>query len=188
VSIKGEIEVNAMNFFVWMLPIIFMLHDFEEIIMAEVWSKRYSKAINSIWPKRQPFGLKYIQYCQTPAFSIGVAAEFVLFSLISLFSVIFQNYFVWYGAFLALIFHFVFIHMLLCLRFKNYVPGIITSAIFVLPSVWLMNEATIMLHYELREILLAGLLGIALILIVFPVLHKSMGPWSKWLYTYQTQG
>jgi hypothetical protein len=38
--------MNTMNFIVWMLPIIFMIHDFEEILMAEVWGKRYKEKIN----------------------------------------------------------------------------------------------------------------------------------------------
>jgi hypothetical protein len=116
--------MNKMSFIVWMLPVIFMIHDFEEIIMVEEWGKRYRKEINIAWPKRQPFGLNYIQNCQTPIFSIGVEVEFLLFSLISLFSVFFQSYFLWYGAFLGVMLHMFFIHVLICLRFKNYVPGV----------------------------------------------------------------
>lgn len=176
--------MNTMNFIVWMLPIIFMIHDFEEIIMTEVWSKRYRKEINIAWPKRQPFGLNYIHNCQTPTFSVGVEVEFLLFSLISMFSVIFQSYFLWYAAFLAVILHMVFIHMFMCVQFKNYVPGVITSAIFLLPCIWFLYTAKKMLHYGAGKILLACLLGIALIIIMIPGLHKLMGSWSIWLYKY----
>jgi hypothetical protein len=176
--------MNTMNFIVWMLPVIFMIHDFEEIIMAEVWGKRFRKEIGTAWPKKQPFGLNYIHNCHTPTFSIGVEVEFLLFSIISLFSVIFQSYFVWYGAFLGMLLHMVFIHMLMCVRFKNYVPGVITSVIFLFPSVWILYSAENVLHYEAGVILLACLLGTGLIVIMIPVLHKLMGPWSKWLYKY----
>ena len=176
--------MNTMNFIVWMLPIIFMIHDFEEIIMAEVWGKRYREEINTAWPKRQPFGLDYIHNCQTPTFSIGVEVEFLLFSLISLFSIIFQSYFLWYGAFLGVILHMVFIHMLMCARFKNYVPGVITSAIFLLPSIWFLHTTEKILHYGVGTILLACLLGTVLIIIMIPALHKLMGSWSIWLYKY----
>ncbi len=30
---------------IWLLPILFMIHDFEEIIMAEAWSKRFKKEL-----------------------------------------------------------------------------------------------------------------------------------------------
>ncbi|HBE79262.1 MAG TPA: HXXEE domain-containing protein [Firmicutes bacterium] len=176
--------MNTMSFIVWMLPVIFMLHDFEEIIMVEVWGKRYQKAIDSTWPKRPPFGLNYVSTYQTPTFSIAVEIEFLLFSLISLFSVIFQNYFLWYGAFLGVTLHMIFIHMLVCIPFKHYVPGVITSIIFLLPSVWFLYSAKQLLHYNVNTILSACLLGIALTIVALPALHKLMGPLSKRLAKY----
>lgn len=176
--------MNTMNFIVWMLPIIFMLHDFEEIIMAEVWGKRYKKEINVTWPQRQPFGLNYMHNYQTPTFSIGVEVLFLTFSIISLLSVIFQNYFIWYGAFLGFTLHLIFSHMLFCILFKHYVPGVITSVIFLLPSAWFLYEAQNILHYSIGTILFACFLGFAFTIILMFVLHKSMGSWSKWLLKY----
>jgi len=176
--------MNTMNFIVWMLPVIFMLHDFEEIIMAEVWGIRYRKEINATWPKRQPFGLDYIHSCQTPTFSIGVEVEFLLFSLISLFSVIFQSYFVWYVAFLGVTLHLVFVHMLICIQFKHYVPGVITSVILLVPSIWFLFTAGKILHYGLGTTLFACLLDVVLLIIMMPSLHKLMGYWSKMLCKY----
>jgi hypothetical protein len=176
--------MNNMNFIVWMLPIIFMLHDFEEIIMAEVWGKRYRKAINSAWPKMQPFGLKYVDKCHTSSLSIQVEVLFLFFSLLSFFSVLFQNYFLWYGAFLGVALHLIFIHMLICIRFKHYVPGVITSIIFLFPSAWLLFTAKKILHYDVNTIMLACPVGIALTAILLPTLHKLMSPLSRVLYKY----
>ena len=176
--------MNTMNFIVWILPVIFMLHDFEEIIMAEVWSIRYKSKISSLWVKWKPFGLNYIHNFQTPTFSIAVGVEFLGFTLISLFSIVFQSFFLWYGAFLGLILHYVLIHMLLCIKFKGYVPGVFTSIIFLFPSIWILVEANKILHYGIGIILLACLLGIVLTFIFFQVLHKLMGHWSDLLYVY----
>jgi hypothetical protein len=176
--------MNKMESIVWMLPIIFMLHDFEEIIMGEVWGKRYVKKIKTTWPKRQPFGLNYIRTFQTPTFSIGVEILFLTFSLISLLSVIFQNYFLWYGAISGVTLHLVFVHMLLCIRFKHYVPGVITSAVFLLPCIWFLYAAEKILHYKMWTILSACLLGIVLTIILMLVLHKAMGSWSERLLKY----
>lgn len=176
--------MNTMNFIVWTFPIIFMLHDFEEIIMAEVWGKRYEKAISIAWPKGKPFALDYVHCCKTPTFSIGVEILFLFFSLISLFSTIFQNYFVWYSTFLGIALHMIYIHMFICIRFRHYVPGVITSIIFLVPSAWLLFTAKKILNYDISTILLAGLLGIVLTIILIPALHKLMGPFSRWLYKY----
>ncbi len=179
--------MNTMNFIVWMFPVIFMIHDFEEIIMAEVWGNRYREEINKVWPKRQPFGLNYIKVCQTPTFSIGVEVEFLLISLISFLSVTFHSYFLWFSAFLGITIHFIFVHILVCIYFKHYVPGVITSIIFLLPSIWFIYKAKTILHYDLEMILLFSLLGIVLMIIIIPVLHKAMGYWSKLLYKYSNQ-
>ncbi|WP_342430113.1 HXXEE domain-containing protein [Neobacillus sp. FSL H8-0543] len=37
---------------IWLFPIMFILHDFEEIIMVERWMKRNSTIIYDILPKR----------------------------------------------------------------------------------------------------------------------------------------
>lgn len=176
--------MNTMNFIVWMFPVIFMLHDFEEIIMAEVWGNRYKKEIDTLWPKRQPFGLSYLHYFQTPTFSIAVEVEFLMFSLISFLSVVFQSYFLWYSAFLGHTIHLVFVHILICNQFKHYVPGVITSIIFLLPSIWFLFTAEKILQYGVSTILLSCLLGIVLMMMIIPVLHKAMGSWSKLLYNY----
>lgn len=176
--------MNSMNFIVWMLPIIFMLHDFEEIIMAEVWGKRYEKEINKTWPNKQPFGLNYIKTCHTPTFSIGVEVIFLIGSVISFFSVMFQNYFLWYGSFLGITLHFVFVHMLGTLKFKHYVPGVITSFIFLIPSIWFLYAAEKILHFNTLTILLALLFGILLTIFLILYLHKLMGSWSKTLDKY----
>ncbi|WP_160687649.1 HXXEE domain-containing protein [Clostridium sp. C2-6-12] len=175
--------MNTMNSIVWIFPIIFMLHDFEEIIMAEAWGKRYKKAIDTTWPNHQPFALNYVNYCKTPTFSIGVEIIFLFFLLISLFSLIFQNYFIWYSAFLGITIHFVFIHVVLCIHFKHYVPGIVTSILFLFPSIWLLFTTASILHYNMTIILLASLTGIALTTLISPM-HKLMGPLSRFLYKY----
>lgn len=181
---KGMSYMKNINFIVWLLPIIFIIHDFEEIIMAEVWGKRYRNEIKIVFPKRKPFGLNYIQYCHTPTFTVAVELEFLLFTLISLFSAIFQSYVLWFGAFLGVIIHMIIIHIPLCTRFKNYVPGIITSVVLILPSIWILYIAAKIMNYGVGTIMLACVMGIALMIAIIPALHKLMGSWSIWLHKY----
>ncbi|AOT71854.1 HXXEE domain-containing protein [Geosporobacter ferrireducens] len=141
-----------------------------------------------VWVKWKPFGLNYIHNFQTPTFSIAVGVEFLGLSLISLFSIVFNSFFIWYGAFLGLILHYVLIHILLCIRFKGYVPGVITSAIFLIPSIWILREANMILNYRIGTILLACLLGVVLMYIFFQVLYKLMGYWSELLYKHSKTG
>ena len=85
---------------------------------------------------------------------------------------------------MGLILHLVFIHVLIWIRFKHYVPGVVTSIIFLLPSIWLLFAAKKILDYDLSTILLACLVGMVLIVILIPALHKLMGPLSRALCKY----
>ncbi len=176
--------MNQMNYVVWMLPVIFMFHDFEEIIMAEVWGKRYQERINRIWTKRQPFGLKYVKEYHTPALALGVNVEFLLFSMVSWLSSAFQSYYIWYGCMMGFIFHLIFIHIILCISFKGYVPGIITAIIFIIPSIYYAFVSAKLLNLSILTFSLSLTGGIILLLMLLPILHKLCGSWSNWLYCY----
>lgn len=172
-------------FLVWLLPILFMLHDFEEIVMAEAWENRYKAKIGRIWAKRQPFGLKYVHASyQTAAFSIGVEVEFLFFSLASFFSVFFHHFFLWYAIMIGLLLHFVLLHIAMTIRFRNYVPGVVTAVVFLLPGGWVLYEAQKILRYTVPTILLACATTVVLAAVLFPVLHRAMGPWSERLARY----
>jgi hypothetical protein len=176
--------MESMSFLVWLLPVIFMSHDFEEIIMAEVWDKRFHDRIMTKFPKRRPFGLGVNYAWQTPTLSIAVAIEFVLFSLLSYFSVACQNYLLWFSAYLGLLLHMVFIHILACFWFKGYVPGAVTSAILLVPSIFYLMKAQSILKFDVSTMLLAGVIGIALLAAILPALHAFMGVTDRWLDSY----
>jgi len=176
--------MESMSFLVWMLPVIFMLHDFEEIIMVEVWDKRLHDRIMTKFPKRRPFGLGVAYAWQTPTLSIAVAIEFVLFSLISYLAVAYQNYFLWFSVYLGLLLHMVIIHILASVWFKGYVPGVVTSAILLVPSVIYLFKAQAILKFDALTLLLAGGIGIALLAVILPVLHAFMAVTDRWLDQY----
>ena len=152
--------------------------------MAEVWSKRYEQEIAVTWPKRQPFGNNYIKYFKTPVLSVGVAVEFLLFTTICLLSIALQNYFIWFIAFSGVTLHLILVHILICIKFRHYVPGVITSIILVAPSIWFQYQAALLLHLDAVSILSGCLLGAVLIMILVPFLHKQMARWSEMLYKY----
>jgi hypothetical protein len=176
--------MNSINSIVWMLPILFMFHDFEEIILAEAWNKRYKDEIEVCWPKRQPFGLDYIRFFPTPTISWGVYVEFILYALISLLTVITQNYFIWFAFFIGVTLHLVLLHIPLCIQFRHYVPGIVTAMVALIPSVWFLIEAAYILHYTFITVALATVCSLVLMLLLIPILHKLTGPMSACIQKY----
>ncbi len=110
-----------------LLPIIFMIHDFEEIIMFKSWLYKNKSELNSRFPKIFIF-LKKRGYfnLSTAAFAIAVLEEFIIISTVSIFSVIYSTYYMWFAIFQAYTIH-IFVHIFQWLIYKKYVPVIITS-------------------------------------------------------------
>ena len=173
----------TMYFIVWMLPVILMLHDFEEIIMAEGWAKKYGEVTNIPFTKDKPFALTYINRCYTPTFASGVCMVFTSFTIVSLFSVIFNSYLIWFAFFIGLAFHFV-VHVAMCLRFHHYVPGVVTAVPFLIPNILFLNEAEKILRYGTLTILVTCAVVLVLLFIILPAMHKLIGHISKYICRY----
>ena len=178
--------MNNIDTLVLLLPILFIIHDFEEIVMAEVWEKRYKEKISKVWsPKKIPFGLNYMQNCKTAAINLGVLGQFLFIAFVCLLSVFFQNYILWYGFMIGFTLHLVTLHVKVIIDFKKYVPGILTAPIVLIPCLWIIFKAHSILQYDIITVFLSTIfIMFANGIFTFKVLHKKTGPWSEWLYKY----
>ena len=72
-------------FNVWMLPILFILHDFEEMIFMPLWKTRHHQKLETF---KKPF---FGSVTQGSAFAVGVLEEFIILMFISGFCQITHN-------------------------------------------------------------------------------------------------
>ena len=106
-------------FNVWMLPILFILHDFEEIIFMPLWKTRHHQKLETF---KKPF---FGSVTQGSAFAVGVFEEFIILVFISGFCQITHNSLLYLSFVIAYTAHFI-IHYIMCLQFGGYVPGVVT--------------------------------------------------------------
>ena len=106
-------------FNVWMLPILFILHDFEEMIFMPLWKKRYRQKLVAF---KKPF---FGSVTQGSAFAVGVLEEFVILLFISGLCQMTHNTVLYFSFVIAYTSHFM-IHYIMCLQFRGYVPGVVT--------------------------------------------------------------
>lgn len=106
-------------FNVWMLPILFILHDFEEMIIMPLWKIRHHQKLATF---RKPF---FGSVTQGSAFAVGVLEEFVILLFISGFCQLTHNNLLYLSFVIAYTAHFI-IHYIMCLQFRGYVPGVVT--------------------------------------------------------------
>lgn len=109
-------------FNVWMLPILFILHDFEEMIFMPLWKKRHHQKLMTF---KKPF---FGSVTQGSAFAVGVLEEFIILLFISGLCQMTHNTLLYLSFVIAYTSHST-IHYIMCLRFKGYVPGVVTASL-----------------------------------------------------------
>ena len=167
---------------IWLFPILFMIHDFEEIIMIKAWQQKNKQYIQSRKNNHIPFNFE----ASTAAFSIAVAEEFIIISTITIISYLLDNYIVWYGLFIAFTVH-LFFHVFQWLSFKKYVPSVITSIVFIPICCLIIYKINILLNYDIISLLFSILISTLIMVGNIYILHKTMKKFDSWLGKYSTK-
>lgn len=118
----------------WLLPVVFMIHDFEEIVMMRPWYLRNEHYVTTRFP-RIAGSIARTGKLSTSAFSLAVAEEFVVLSVITFVCVEYGLYSIWAGVLISFFIHLVY-HIGSFLVMGHYVPYIITSVIASIYSVY----------------------------------------------------
>ncbi|MFS0636444.1 HXXEE domain-containing protein [Mesobacillus foraminis] len=152
---------------IWLFPITFLLHDFEEIIFVEQWFKKnYNAVINKI-PGRMKPTVQILSQTTAARFSIPVFIQFVLYIIASYLAAEKQYYGMLLGFNLLLFLH-VFTHLGQTILFKIYALGTGTALFITLPySLYLFYRLIKERVIDYPDLLLNLPFGIITILIVW---------------------
>jgi len=110
----------------WLLLPVFMIHEFEEIIMMKAWISKNGADIRKKYPFLASRMLSHFENLSTPAIAFAIALEFVFFSALIFAAMEFDLYALWTAAFLVFFAHVLF-HIVTFVVFKKYVPVVVTS-------------------------------------------------------------
>lgn len=169
--------------FLWLFPSLFMVHEFEEIILVGAWKKRNIAYFSTRNSKLTP----YWAFVSTSSFSCGVAEEWLLLLVMTAAALSFRNYFLWYGMLSAFTFHLVVLHLILGSFFRRYVPGVFTAALFLLPSVFMLFYSARDLHYGWQAIVFSALTGTMIAGANLWLMHRAMPVFARWLDRFSTE-
>lgn len=97
--------MNNIRCIIWLLPILFIFHDFEEIILMKPWINRNRSHLQNKFPKISNKFLSHFDNITTSSFALGVAEEFILISIITIISCITNKYELWLGLFVTFFLH-----------------------------------------------------------------------------------
>ncbi|HZG71167.1 MAG TPA: HXXEE domain-containing protein [Chondromyces sp.] len=122
---------------IWLFPITFLIHDFEEIIFVESWFKKYRKEILPRIPKNMKAAFQDLASTTSTRFAIPVFLQFILYIFAALIAVEQHIYEPLLGMNIILFLH-VFMHIGQSLYFRVYALGAGSALLVTLPySVYL---------------------------------------------------
>ncbi|KQL52426.1 hypothetical protein AN964_01955 [Heyndrickxia shackletonii] len=162
---------------VWLFPIIFAIHDFEEIIVVEKWIAKNKQDLVHKLPKRAKNFFEKNFAMKTDQFSIVVFAEFIIISLATLFVFLngFTGFYKWFylGLFAVLFLH-SFTHIGQAILLRRYTPGVITSIFFLIPyGLWFYKVVLQKNMISYSDIWISIPVGVILFALFFPALMKA---------------
>ncbi|OUM68128.1 hypothetical protein PIROE2DRAFT_4272 [Piromyces sp. E2] len=115
-----ELEME-MQKYVWLFPIIFIIHDMEEIIGLGIWLRKNKELLK----EKYSFVIKTYKNFSTEGFSLAVFEELIICVLISLLALVVNNelmWYVWLGGFIGCTIHFV-VHIGQSVILRQYIPA-----------------------------------------------------------------
>lgn len=112
----------------WLLPIVFMLHDLEELIFIKWWLSRNKTTLLTRYPRLAPFVISHLDSLSTQALALVVAEEFLLLSLFTLLAVEYQLYGAFAGFVAVYLLHLA-LHSFKAILMRQYVPATITAVL-----------------------------------------------------------
>ncbi len=112
---------------IWLFPILFLIHELEEILGFEKW---YVKRKNKLdkYPVVAKKVHKIFSYYTTKGMLFAIVEQLILCLLVCFIAVKYDFYILWLGAFIGYTIHLI-IHFFQSVILKTYIPSFITSVI-----------------------------------------------------------
>ena len=138
-----------MREYILLLPILFIIHDMEEIIGFE----RFYKKNGDLFEKFPKITMRF-KGVKADAFALAVYEEFIPFFGVSLLAYYFPNkilYALWFGIFLSLTGHFI-VHIGHTVYLRKYIPSFATSLICLPISVSILLRCAKVMTFDVLTI------------------------------------
>lgn len=160
--------MNELELIICLFPIIFMLHEFEEIIGFKRWFDKNGSWLENEFPKltRQ---ITHLEQLSVPAFTIAVLEEFIIISALSVLALLSQVYYFWIAAFTVFAFH-ILLHIIQWVIIRKYIPVLITSLLSIPYIAWGLNM--ISAEFPLRAITICFIIGFPIAVFNLYFIHK----------------
>ncbi|WP_039839151.1 HXXEE domain-containing protein [Paenibacillus sonchi] len=116
----------------WLLPILFMFHDFEEILTVESWGIKYGPKVEAALPPGKWNPYRSMLRMTTRNFAADVLFVYIVVVAVTCTAVFFSFYWLYLAVLAVFLLH-VFTHLGQSMILKIYTPGVVTAVLIALP-------------------------------------------------------
>ena len=168
------------NLIMMLLPFVFMVHEYEEIIMFRRWIDRNREELRKRFPKIESFFTRrgVFDY-STSTFAVGTAHEFILISVVSFCSVWTGEYQWWFAALTGYSVH-LLMHIVQWIVYRKYVPVIITSLLTLPYCIYSFAEFSKTTVLSFSQMVLWAAIGIVLTILSLFSAFFFMDRFQRW--------
>lgn len=167
--------MNELELIISLFPLVFMIHEFEEIICFKPWIINNGLWLKEKYPKFAK-QVTRIGQLSVPAFSIAVLEEFIFVSTTTVLALTLQWYSVWIAVFTAFTLH-IFIHIIQWIAIRRYIPVIITSLLSLPYLIWSLNK--ILNGFPVSIIIICFIIGTTVAILNLYLAHKIASLYDK---------
>lgn len=162
-----------------LLPAVFMVHDFEEIVMFEPWLRKNRAEVRRRFPPIDRVLARYHDHLTTPAYAVAVLHEFLIIAVITYASLYFDSYGWWFGAFAVFSLH-LFVHIAQWLVFGKYVPCVVTSILALPYCAYTLTRFLAETPLTTGQLAFWAGVGVVLTVLSFPPAFALAGRFERW--------
>lgn len=167
----------------WLLPVAFMVHDLEEVVMMQPWYRKNEQFLRARFP-RLISSISRTGTMSTPAFALAAGEEFVVLAAITFVCVEYGLYDVWAGFLLGFFLHLVY-HVGSFFVMGRYVPYVITSLIAGAYSVLALVALNDGGYLAWRQTAIWTAVAIAVIIVNFALTVAMAEQFDRWLARWE---
>lgn len=151
-----------MKEYIWLLPVIFMFHDMEEIIGIKRWMSKYGEDLENKYKLTKKILSPY-KNITTEGFALAVYEELIVLlsiCLLSQFTAIFFIQAIWFGCFVGFSVHLV-IHIIQAIVIRKYTPALITSILCLPISLVIVVKCACFIRTDISILgIVIGIVGV----------------------------
>lgn len=156
---------------IWLFPIIFMLHEFEEIILMRRWMGKNKDLILEKFPRAGQRFIRQQGSLSTEAYTFIVAEEFILASVIVIIAAVKGNYDLYAGLLAAYSIH-LLLHVFQSITIGKYIPGLITTILTGIFCGFAIYWLAVNNHLSLYPFLIYSVILTVIVFINLDVMHR----------------